>query len=113
MDETVLRRPIGGQRVMREQLAYLIEAIQLPKVTIQVIPFAAGWHPALYGMFNIYRFPARELPDVVYSESLTGAYYLNKPDEAVRYIEALDQMCAQAASPEQTTAILRDIMKET
>jgi DNA-binding XRE family transcriptional regulator len=113
MDETVLRRPIGGQRVMRDQLAYLIEAIQMPKVTIQVIPFAAGWHPALHGMFNIYRFPARELPDVVYGESLTGAFYLNKPDEAARYTEALDQICAQAASPEQTAAILRDIMKET
>jgi transcriptional regulator with XRE-family HTH domain len=112
MDETVLRRSIGGQRVMREQLAYLIEAIRQPKVTIQVIPFAAGWHPALYGMFNVYRFPAQELPDVVYSESLTGAFYLSKPEEAARYTEALDQMCAQAASPEQTIAILRDIMKE-
>ncbi len=112
MDETVLRRPIGGPQVMREQLAYLIEATQLPTVTIQVIPFTAGWHPALHGMFNIYRFAASEVPDVVYGESLTGAFYLNKPDEAARYIEALDQMCAQAASPEQTAAILRDTMKE-
>ena len=86
--------------------------IQPPRVTVQVIPFAAGWHPALYGMFNVFRFPAQELPDVVYSESLTGAYYLNKPEEAARYIEALDQMCAQAASPEQTAAILSDLLKE-
>jgi transcriptional regulator with XRE-family HTH domain len=112
MDETVLRRPIGGQDVMRDQLAHLIKVIQPPRITVQVIPFAAGWHPALYGMFNIFRFPAQELPDVVYSESLTGAYYLNKPEEAARYTEALDQMCAMAASPEQTVAILRDILKE-
>ncbi len=112
MDETVLRRPIGGRQVMRDQLAYLIEAIGPPQVTIQVIPFAAGWHPALHGMFNIYRFAAQEVPDVVYGESLTGAFYLNKPDEAARYTEALDQICAQAASPEQTITILRDIMKE-
>jgi len=73
-----------------------------------------AWHAALYGMFNVFRqFPARELPDVVYGESLTGAYYLNKPEEAARYIEALDQMCAQAASPAQTVTILRDLMKET
>jgi hypothetical protein len=112
MDETVLRRPIGGPQVMRDQLAHLIEATQQPDVTIQVIPFAAGWHPALHGMFNIYRFAASEVPDVVYGESLTGAFYLNKPDEAARYIQALDQMCAQAPSPEHTAAILRDIMKE-
>lgn len=113
LDETVLRRPVGGPEVMREQIEHLIEAAQRPKVTVQVIPFAAGWHPALYGMFWIYRFPDDQLPDIVYSEALTGAYYLSKPEESARYTEALDQMCAQAASPEQTVSILRDIMKET
>jgi hypothetical protein len=113
MDETVLRRPIGTPDIMREQVSHLIQAAEQPNVTIQIIPFAAGWHPALYGMFNIYRFPDDQLPDIVYTESLTGAYYLNKPDEAARYIQALDQMCTLAASPEQTLTILRDLMKET
>ena len=113
LDETVLRRPIGGRHVMRDQLTHLIQSAEQPDVTIQVIPFAAGWHPALYGMFNIFRFPGDELPDIVYSEALTGAYYLNKPDETARYTQALDTMCAQAATPEQTITILRDIIKET
>ena len=113
LDETVLRRPIGGPDVMREQIRHLIECAKRPKVTIQVIPFAAGWHPALYGMFNIFRFLGDQLPEIVYSEALTGAMYLNKPEETVRYTQALDTMCAQAASPEQTIAILADIMKET
>jgi len=34
----------------------------LPNVTIQVIHFAVGWHPALYGMFNVFRFPTPNLP---------------------------------------------------
>ena len=63
MDETVLRRPIGGHKVMRAQLEHLIHAAGQPKVTIQVIPFAAGWHPALYGMFNIFQFPSEQLPE--------------------------------------------------
>lgn len=113
MDETVLRRPVGGQEVMRTQLEHLIDAAGLPNVTIQVIPFAAGWHPALYGMFNVYRFRNAELPDIVYSEGLTSAYYLNKPDETAQYTEALDRICAQAASPDQTPGILHDITKET
>jgi len=112
LDETVLRRPIGGPQVMRAQVARLIEAAAQPNVTVQVIPFAAGWHPALYGMFWVYRFPDQELPDIVYSEGLTSSYYLNKPEETARYTEALDHMCAQAAPPEQTASILRDIMKE-
>jgi hypothetical protein len=113
LDETVLRRPIGGPDVMRGQLEHLIEVTERPNVTIQVIPFAAGWHPALYGMFNIFRFLSPELPDIVYSEGLTSAYYLNKPEETAQYTEALDRMSAQAASPEHTLTILRDLMKET
>ncbi len=113
LDETALRRPIGGRKVMRAQLEHLIAVAAQPKITIQVIPFAAGWHPALYGMFNIFRFPGEQLRDIVYSEALTGAYYLNKPEESARYTEALDRMSAQAASPEDTIAILREIVKET
>ena len=113
LDETVLRRTIGGHKVMRAQLEHLIQAAGQPQVTIQVIPFAAGWHPALYGMFNIFRFPAAQLPDIVYTEALTGAYYLDKPDESARYTEALDRLCAQAASPERTLTILGEIAKET
>jgi hypothetical protein len=113
LEETVLRRPIGGHTVMRAQIEHLLQAAERPNLTIQVIPFAAGWHPALYGMFDIFRFPGEQLPDIVYTETLTGAYYLNKPDESARYTEALDRMCAQAASPEHTLAVLRDILKET
>jgi hypothetical protein len=113
LDETALRRPIGSRHVMRDQIEHLIQAAQLPGITLQVIPFAAGWHPALYGMFWIFRFPDDQLPDIVYSEALTGANYLSKPEETARYTEALDRMCAQAATPEHTITILRDIMKET
>jgi Domain of unknown function (DUF5753)/Helix-turn-helix domain len=113
LDETALRRPIGGPQVMRDQIEHLIQAAQQPGITIQVIPFAAGWHPALYGMFNIFRMPDDQLPDIVYSEALTGANYLSKPEETARYTEALDRMCAQAASPQQTITILRDTLMET
>lgn len=112
LDETVLRRPAGGRQVMLAQLARLIQAAARPNVTLQVIPFAAGWHPALYGMFNLFRFGGDQMPDIVYSEGLTSAYYLNKPGETARYTEALDRMCAQAASPDRTITILRDTMKE-
>jgi hypothetical protein len=112
LEEIVLRRPIGGSQVMREQITHLIQTGAQANVTIQVIPFTAGWHPALYGMFWLYRFADDQLPDIAYSEALTGAMYLNKPEETAQYTEALDTMCAQAASPEQTITILCDILKE-
>jgi hypothetical protein len=77
LDERVLRRPIGGRTVMRAQLGHLATLTERPSVTIQVIPFAAGCHPALYGMFNFFRFPSEQLPGIAYTEALTGACHLN------------------------------------
>jgi transcriptional regulator with XRE-family HTH domain len=112
LEETVLRRPIGGADVMLGQVAHLIEAASRPNITVQVLPFSAGWHPAMNGMFTIFRFPDEEMPDVVYSEELTGAFYLNKPEETGKYTEARDRMAAQAATPNQTLTIMRKILKE-
>lgn len=112
LEETALRRPIGDRAVMRGQVQRLIEAAARPHITIQVLALRTGWHPAMYGMFNMFRFPDDMLPEVVYSETLTSAYYLNKPEETAQYAQALDRMCAQAATPEQTVTILREFLKE-
>jgi transcriptional regulator with XRE-family HTH domain len=49
LDEAVLRRPVGGPEVMREQLVCLAGAGQRPNVAIQVVPFGAGAHEGLRG----------------------------------------------------------------
>jgi len=73
MDEAVLRRPVGGLPVMRAQLRRLVEAARMPRVTLQVVPFARGGHAGASGSFSILRFEERDLPDVVYIEQLTSA----------------------------------------
>lgn len=112
IDEAVLRRPIGGADVMRAQLDQLVEVAARPNVTLQVLPFAASPHPAMYGMFHVFRFPARELPDIVYGENMTSAFYLDKPADTAVYLEALDWICTQAASAEETMDMLRNARKE-
>lgn len=42
LDEAVLRRPVGGPRVMAEQLRQLAAVAKLPHVRLQVLPFTAG-----------------------------------------------------------------------
>ena len=114
IDETALRRPTAttGASVMRAQIDRLIEAAAQPGVTVQVLPFSAGLHPAMYGPFRIFRIDASELPDIVYAETMTSAYYLDKPDEVGEYAKALDRICAQAAPPDQTVHILTTVRKE-
>ncbi|WP_349262189.1 helix-turn-helix transcriptional regulator [Actinocrinis sp.] len=111
MDETVFRRA-ADPKVLRAQVDHLIEISQLPNVTLQVMPFGAGPHPAMYGPFCIFRFRFQELPDIVYSESLTGAVYIDDRDDVSVYLEALDRMCAQAAPAPSTEAYLSGIRKE-
>ena len=112
VDEAALRRPVGGREVMRGQLERLIEATKLPKVTLQVLPFAAGAHPAMVGSFSILRFPEQELPDIVYLEHLTSAIYLNKPEEVDQYLHVMESICVRAAAPDRTAELLGKILDE-
>ncbi|MDT0266026.1 helix-turn-helix transcriptional regulator [Streptomyces sp. DSM 44915] len=112
MDETVLRRPVGHPNVLRGQLTRLIEASALPYVRLQVMPFAAGPHPAMYGPFHLFRFPIPELSDIACAENLVGAAYFDQRDDVSTFREALDRMCAQAAPVHRTEAILSGIRKE-
>ncbi|MER5180722.1 helix-turn-helix transcriptional regulator [Streptomyces sp. NPDC002896] len=112
MEETALRRPVGGPKVMRAQADRLLEALQLPNVTLQIAEFASGPHPGTYGPFLLFRFAMPELPDMVYSEYLTGAVYLDARAEVATHLEVLDRMAAQAATARRTKEILREFRKE-
>ncbi|AJZ83380.1 helix-turn-helix domain-containing protein [Streptomyces antimycoticus] len=112
MDETVVRRPIGGSETTRAQIARLIEEAEAPHVRLQIMPFDAGPHPAMYGPFHIFRFPIPELPDIAYTESLVSGSYFDQRDDVSAFLEALDRMCAQAAPAQTTQAILSRIRKE-
>jgi transcriptional regulator with XRE-family HTH domain len=112
LDETVLRRPVGGAEVMRAQIDQLIEVLAMPKVRIQVMPVAVGAHPGAFGPFHHFRFGFSELPDVVYTENLTGAVYVDRPEDVVTYLEVLDRMSVQAEPVARTRDILGELRKE-
>ncbi|MFI5493448.1 helix-turn-helix domain-containing protein [Actinoplanes sp. NPDC051859] len=112
IDEAVLRRPIGGQDVMRAQIEALLEAAKRPNVRLQIIPFHAGGHAAAGGPFAILRFPEPELPDVVYVEQLTSAIYLDKRDDVDHYAIAMERVCIDADPPDRTQEILTKLLQE-
>jgi hypothetical protein len=81
-------------------------------VTLQVLPFRAGAHPAMQGAFSILRFADRELPDLVYLEHLTNAVYLDKRDEVERYLDVMELLCVQSEPPARTVELLERILDE-
>ncbi|NIK61729.1 Scr1 family TA system antitoxin-like transcriptional regulator [Kribbella shirazensis] len=112
IDEAALRRPIGGGKVIIDQLDHLIEATHMPNVTLQVVPLAIGGHAAAGGSFSILRFPESDLPDTVYIEHLTSALYLDKLDELDQYTAAMESLCVAAPQPGKTRDILTSIRKD-
>ncbi|ELS57909.1 putative DNA-binding protein [Streptomyces viridochromogenes Tue57] len=109
MDETVLRRPVSSRaEVMRDQLDKLLEFAGRDRVTLQIAEFASGPHPGTYAPFTLFRFAEPELPDMVYTEYLTGALYLDSRKEVAAHLEVLDHMSTVAASAERTKEILRE-----
>ena len=113
MDEAVLRRPVGGSALMRAQFDHLIEIARLPHVTLQVVPFTRGGHAGESGSFTVLRFAARDLPDVVYIEQLTGAVYLDQRPDVEHYLEVVDVLSGEALTPAATTRFIEQIARET
>ncbi|MFE9763874.1 helix-turn-helix domain-containing protein [Streptomyces sp. NPDC005808] len=109
MDETALRRPVSiDSRVMRDQVDRLLEEVERAHITLQVAEFANGPHPGTYTSFALFRFAERELPDMVYSEYVSGALYLDSRIEVALHLEVLDHMTAHAASAQRTKQILQE-----
>lgn len=112
VDEAVLRRPLGGRAALQAQIRQLIELAELPNITLQVMPFNAGGHPAAGGPFTILRFAEPDLPDIVYLEQLTSAVYLDKRRETDNYLLVMDRLCVAAVSPADTINLLKKIITE-
>jgi transcriptional regulator with XRE-family HTH domain len=111
VDETALRRRLGGPGVMEAQLERLIELASEPNIALYVVPLQSGYHAAAAGSFSILRFAPPELPDVVYLEQLTSALYLDKRRDVDHYSAVMDQMCVQAERRVPTTELLARMLE--
>ncbi|MFG1964771.1 helix-turn-helix domain-containing protein [Nonomuraea sp. NPDC049028] len=112
LNESVIRRKVGGPDVMREQVERLVEIAQLRTVTLQVLPFEVGEHSAMHGSFTILQFPPAHDPDKVYLEQQIGGIYTQKMQEVERYRLLFDDLRARALGPGETIAMLRSTITE-
>jgi transcriptional regulator with XRE-family HTH domain len=107
LSEAALRRPVGGYDVMRAQLEYLLQPRDRANVTIQVLPFDAGVHPAMVGPFSVMTFPDPDDLGVVGVENAIGTLFLEDPYELRAYEELWNALQASALSPDDSQTFLR------
>lgn len=112
VDEAALRRPVGGEKVMHDQLLTLIEVSRLPHVTVQIMPFGNGAHPGMTGAFSIMSFPESSDSDVVYLEGVTSDLYVERMPDVHRYTVMYEHLTAASLGPTETRVLIADVAKE-
>jgi transcriptional regulator with XRE-family HTH domain len=109
LDEATLHRRVGGPAVMSAQLERIRESAQRPNVTVQVISFETGAHPAMESVFSILNFEQPLVSDIVYVEGLVGNIYLERPTDLERYRTIFSHLRTIALNPSDSISLLTRI----
>lgn len=109
MSEAALLRSVGGDEVLRDQLAHLVEMASRPNVTMQVMPFSAGANPSV-GPFVFLTYPQEWHPDLVYVENRAGAQWLDDRTGVGTFRAVLEQLRTLVLTPDDSITAVRDVM---
>lgn len=108
VDESSLRRRVGSNQIMRDQLEGMVELAAIPNMTLQVVPFSLGAHPGLDNTFTLLEFQSGQ-PPVVHVENMAGRIYLERESDVDRYREALMHLRAGALDPESSVSLIKQV----
>jgi transcriptional regulator with XRE-family HTH domain len=127
--EGALRQAVGGRAVMRAQLGWLAAVAEagrvagLPdgdgsasggsaRISLQVLPFAAGAHAAAgCGPMTILRFARNQGIGVVHLSGLSGGVSLEDAAAVGRYLRTFAQLRSAALAPAASARLLRAIAR--
>lgn len=106
LNEAVLLRKVGGADVMRGQLEHLVTLAKLPHVTVQVLTFDAGAHPAMTAPFLMLGFTEVPGMNTVYLENGRGSLYLEKPADLDKYAGMFAHLTKIAEKPQASAKLI-------
>ncbi|MFI1395414.1 Scr1 family TA system antitoxin-like transcriptional regulator [Streptomyces sp. NPDC020681] len=110
IDESVLRRGVGGHEVRQGQLKHLKRLGQLRSTTIQVLPMACEDHAALEGPFIL--LTPKDRPQLAYVE-VQSVNRLITDAEEVRILAArYGSIRGQALNPRESLALIEQLLGE-
>ncbi|TDC93939.1 DUF5753 domain-containing protein [Actinomadura sp. 7K507] len=111
LSEATLRWPVGSPRIMREQLAHLLEVAERPNVVVHVIPqtLQTGAYPGLDGGVKLVT--GDDFGEVVYTESLGGGRLISSPVEVAEYGILFARISAKALPEHQSKDLITKAME--
>ncbi|WP_017591019.1 helix-turn-helix domain-containing protein [Nocardiopsis potens] len=111
IDESAVRRLVGGPDVMIEQLKYLLAMAQLPNIDVQVLPFEVGAHAGMAGSFSILEFPEPLDTPIVHVGTVTDSVFFEQPDDIHRFNVTFGDIQGSALSAARSATFIEDVVK--
>ncbi len=111
LDESCIRRPIGGSAIMDAQLARLLEFAELPNTVLHVAPFDMGERRPFSLPITVLTLPDRSL--MSYAESSQRGHLERESTSVLPILTAYHQLQADAPSQAASVAMINQLRKGT
>jgi transcriptional regulator with XRE-family HTH domain len=110
LDEAVIQRVIGDERIRAEQIKKLIDMAGKPTVTIEIVPFTAGLHRGLGENFVLLEFRDTAGDDVLYFENARDSLFSHDDtEEVVLYREMFEDLRKISLGVKRSLAYLTEV----
>ena len=108
LNEAVIRRRVGDKEIIGRQLEHLAALNTDPNITIQVLPFSAGAHPAMGSSFVHLRLADPPDGEMIYLEDMASADYVDNPAKIAAYLVAFGSLVLAALDPATSTTLIKN-----
>lgn len=110
--EAALVTAVGSEEVQRGQLARLLEVMDRPNISVQVLPLEAGDKASMSGSFVMFSFGSERSVSTVFVENLTSSQYLEGDQELRGYTLVFDALRSAALSPAASAVRVRQRLEQ-
>ncbi|MFI9627434.1 Scr1 family TA system antitoxin-like transcriptional regulator [Streptomyces sp. NPDC052042] len=111
MDESCIRRRVGGDAVMDAQLERLVEFAEQPNTVLQVVPYDIGERRPFD--LPLYMLTLSDLSVIVYAESQIRGHLERETTSVLPLLTAYHQLQAEALSQAESVVMINEARKGT
>jgi transcriptional regulator with XRE-family HTH domain len=111
LEESILRRQVGGQEVMRQQIRQILEYTDPIHMSVQIMPMDRMPHAGLAGPMTLLETP--EYERLVYLEVQRASFLVEDPDEVSDYHMKYGMLRSQALSTSESVRLLKGLLGES
>ncbi|NUT53664.1 MAG: helix-turn-helix domain-containing protein [Saccharothrix sp.] len=110
IDEPVLRRRVGDERVRRNQLRHLLDMADHERVAIRVVPVNSDAHSGLISPFMMLEFA--DAPPIVHIELPRSGVFMIDPSETDHFVGIRAQLLSRSLDEADSYRVIERILGE-